>query len=1417
MDFNAIRNLITDKIKDNKGLLQLSMTDIDNKEFQNIFDLLKVDRITFATDPDSVSKIDPNKNSFTLASIDSTSNSTFLGFNAPGKGGISFKVEQQAETVNFSFSVILTKVQVSDLADHLIKNNYIGPGKLENLSTIIDFTLATVRLRLDGHQQTMDIEEDKKVPQKWDVFSAIGIAIEEIGIGLEYVLNKEFKLYFTTKTQVGNIPMDIQLLAPTGFFDGPDNWMLRIPNRIEVNSLVDDLAGFIAKAGPAAGSFNELFPDEIRKMSFAIDDFTILFHPLQKSLAYISFEINSENSWDIIDKEFTVNDLGMDIYINFAGQKSISIQLNGLVRIGNYDTVNVFARVSTDKSADWELDIEARIGLSGLSYLCSLPIHTTLADINLPEGFLTLKELDVPIFKVVFNPWKKSISDINIAISANMECDLLPGVLSLKNPSLGIDISNPFTKEKAITGSVDAMVDIAKVDFEVHAQKDAAGWSFSGTSVSGDVNIKEIIDNFLPAQYKLPNLFSLTVESLDWNYSQEQFSISTEIDFDLGFGKEKVPVSFVRTSSNGLAQYAFKIDFIIDSDYLFELEVDYSKRDTVLRGLLKSATQKKIALNIDGILAKIDANLKDMDIPLIDEITLNYGEIAIDLTNKMFRVEGQFNDNLNVILVAQKSPAWGFALGVEYAKDINLSSLFGDVNVPDYVVLNDLFIAFSTISQTVNFSVKDKQLPPIQLKKDSLSFGGNIEVKGSAQSFLSGIADIEGDLFINGYIDIPDKILDLKIGIQVKEKTSGIAPKNYPSIPMAGLILELTLLEEDVLLSLAAEMSVSLFNTTVNMDGRVTLEENQFDVSATLTGDPIKIPLLFGLQFEFTDLAFELGDSYELEEPDIGFCGNVTFTNFNAFMALMIDTGEPQNCLFVESMSSCPYLALFDLLIDLCTSYDKSLGFLDALKEIKITGTEVGKIPYTKQIQQELDKGKQCREIAQHLGIGNYFITKGEKGGNQWFITDRDNVKIYTVTKLGNQFDIANEIQLYLVPGETYVIGKKVFPQGMRFHGRIQIFSFSVETDVEVSSNGISFEADCSPLNLRVVNFVSSTDNAKGPKVSLDTIKDPHFYLDGKIDVLGLSESVHASISSSGLSFLINTKLPFFKDSLSVTTNKWESMTLGSSVSLDLDINIPIIKVGSVTVLPPIKASGVKVDASLTTTISIHCETMFSGEITWNNKKVFSLKDTPVTVDDFKNLEQTFVQWIERNAEEVFDIFKKDVNLMLDFVKNKIIDLGNDLANVMRQVYRYTDPTKIAQTIKELFSPEDLARNLANALFPNQQIAQAMYNAGYTDAQQVANIFYHALGITDANVIKSLLVGANFQNVLAALDNLFQCSCFLKIKCPADCPVDCPAHCVADCPLDCPVHCVTDCPAHCVLDCPLHCPVKLCTKVCLHL
>lgn len=372
--------------------------------------------------------------------------------------------------------------------------------------------------------------------------------------------------------------------------------------------------------------------------------------------------------------------------------------------------------------------------------------------------------------------------------------------------------------------------------------------------------------------------------------------------------------------------------------------------------------------------------------------------------------------------------------------------------------------------------------------------------------------------------------------------------------------------------------SIGLFLTgtvTVNIQGHpqsfdVTLlfVENGAFISADMKG-PTAIDFEV---FKLSNLALEAGVTWE-GIPSLGVAGTIDVDKFESSIAVFFDSAEPQKSMVAGALCD---LNLKDIL-DTLTG-DIIPSEIDAvLEKVSISGTHSFEIDAS--LADDLDNLRLDRVSAAFQNEGKVSIPSQASQtllvvntpGSLWYLTDLFTMKHYQLKRNGARICVSLEAQIYCAPQDTN-IGTIRFQQGFFINGHLEFFGFNLTATIEISINkGIAVDAAMDRIVIGNENLFSITakKGPGGPVVNIATFtqpdqqneafRPPHFFIDGQLKILGLSESVYVNVTKNGLEFdLKNHMNPLLSYELHGSFDSLTKMNVGGSVKA----GIPKIDLG---------------------------------------------------------------------------------------------------------------------------------------------------------------------------------------------------------------------------------------------------------------
>lgn len=341
----------------------------------------------------------------------------------------------------------------------------------------------------------------------------------------------------------------------------------------------------------------------------------------------------------------------------------------------------------------------------------------------------------------------------------------------------------------------------------------------------------------------------------------------------------------------------------------------------------------------------------------------------------------------------------------------------------------------------------------------------------------------------------------------------------------------------------SATVKTILQSTNVAFTIELGVMANGIFVSGTMDNQQ---PLEFG-PLKLGGVALELGISYE-GIPSFGFAAEIDVAGaFNSSIAVLMDANNPANSMIAGAVSNINLKDVVQKMLGKL-SEDIPSELLDVLATVGIKGTKHGSFSVSGTQATDFSKaldnfdGNVISQVFTSTGKQSSFPSSSEAlmlfvdtPGKQWYITQKGSTMLthWQLSKAANgNIDVSKEAQFYFVPNPAgSSIGKFHYAQGMQISGEIDFLFIELDVDIEMRvSTGIKIDAELEKIVLGTEKLFSITaaKGSGGPQVSIATFtqpsepkefQKPHFFINGKIETLGISRSAFININSSGAQF----------------------------------------------------------------------------------------------------------------------------------------------------------------------------------------------------------------------------------------------------------------------------------------------------------
>lgn len=365
--------------------------------------------------------------------------------------------------------------------------------------------------------------------------------------------------------------------------------------------------------------------------------------------------------------------------------------------------------------------------------------------------------------------------------------------------------------------------------------------------------------------------------------------------------------------------------------------------------------------------------------------------------------------------------------------------------------------------------------------------------------------------------------------------------------------------------------------------------------------------------------------------------------------------------------------------------------------------------------------------------------------------TSLDLSKVPVLDKIG-----FNDLEFWVVDDPSgFKIGDYTFPPGIGVAADIFIYTWEAKFDIQVNADkGIIASGSINdPITIAGIFSLSDTTGKKGPSGSIDTTaftssgndrirantrliqdagsgKTPYLSLDGKVQFLGITESIKAEVASDYFNFEL--KYDFFgaiSADLQCALKDATNFAASASCNFDLNVDVGPYEVAGVTLIPHIQIDGpgAAFDLAVTVNPTVIAELSVGLKFTWASLPVFDLHfdiSLKEIANDLSKLYDAVIQWLKDNVGEVFADILSDVKKWVNAVKTVFTDLAKDIS-------------KVASALADYFktAAADAAAFLKDLAFGFMEIVDALvkyFALAYDAAVKIVEALWHDCGMDNA-------------------------------------------------------------------------------------
>jgi hypothetical protein len=772
------------------------------------------------------------------------------------------------------------------------------------------------------------------------------------------------------------------------------------------------------------------------------------------------------------------------------------------------------------------------------------------------------------------------IRDVSITIGMpELNWHIWPDHFEIASVSANFDIQYPFdSATRVVNILVAGQLEIEGVQVDISAQK-ASDFAVTA-SVPGefDIPLSQLMTTYAPG---IPPVSDLTINALELIVSPDNYySIMlrmaqepkpwiiplgvTELKFsDVGLFLLKSANADLSGSFYGTAQIA---GVTLTSQYDIP-------GDVIVRGDFPDVTLSDIVSFLTN---------GSLEVPDGFDLTFTQSYIILRKIGNDYKMElGTVIEEISSLafVIEKGTTGWGVAVGLQIELD-QLGKLSGGIS--DSVNAFISWFPFRTFTLAVS-TLKDESFTfPGFAEFDESSLGtSKITLPSIASGIQPGFFLYTNTVFtkqnrilaalidllkipegteLDSFVAYLTEKKQFQLGISLSTfltpvsdipSRTCIGPSGYENGCLTGTIMVIAGGADDFAFALAASLKTIIQDTDVEFDVLLAVVVNGIFVSGTMK---VEKPLTFG-PVQLGGLAVELGISFE-GLPSFGFSAELMVEDlFDSTLAVLINTENPAESMIAGALSN---LTLGDVFKKLVGVVKEKLPpeIESALDEVSVKGSEDSafEIPagqYATELEDALNNFKGDVISQNFIDFGNQSSFPDTSDGmmifndaenGKWYITeqagtgDSSTVTHWQLVKNAQDaIEVSKEAQFYFVPSPAGVnIGTFYYPQGMKISGLIQFLLLKVDVDIEIEvDKGLSIDAQMDKISLISDNLFSITaeEGPGGPQVSISTFtqpelpekfRDPHFFINGKMTILGSELGIFINITESGAHFEVS-------------------------------------------------------------------------------------------------------------------------------------------------------------------------------------------------------------------------------------------------------------------------------------------------------
>jgi hypothetical protein len=423
-------------------------------------------------------------------------------------------IQQDDDTLNSNYATSFAGIKFSDLATWGILpadafGSYTPPG--------LGFDTVSMAI----------VSDSKQIVQNWaainsqntlSLVGSIGLNLTNIGFGIQRSPNPlsggyDISFSLTGTFKLGNTNLTVSALVPVGSGATKGQWNVTLSSTATLADGIADLTQIVF----GNNLFASLPPGFQDALSFSINKLLIVFSPAGEGVKFVQIAIArpADKPWEVVSG-FTITGAGATFTLTKANTSfSLNTSVFGKFLIGQPTApakvyLDVYLYIPSGQN-DWEAQISGSIENNSITdVFSSLPASNGQSLPAFPVG-LQLEKITLDYLNITYSPSSKTLTEISFSVTSILELNIFD-LFKVRNPHTALDIKNPtLSTQRALTGNVGGILEVAGVPFNLLANKPTAGlgWTFSAAMQPGtSIAILDLVKYFLQ---------SLNITSLpDW-------------------------------------------------------------------------------------------------------------------------------------------------------------------------------------------------------------------------------------------------------------------------------------------------------------------------------------------------------------------------------------------------------------------------------------------------------------------------------------------------------------------------------------------------------------------------------------------------------------------------------------------------------------------------------------------------------------------------------------------------------------------------------------------------------------------------------------------------------------------------------------------------------------------------------------